>query len=130
MRFVMKLELTPLELEYVIDVDMNCAKHISVVNDIHSWEKELRKSHASYEEGSILCSSVKVLSMECSVDYEASKRILHVMCKEWELVHLALSQQKKEGGARQVVLTYCRGLGYQMSGNEVWSRTTKRYHQM
>ena len=47
------------------------------------------------------------------------------MCREWELVHLQLAQQKQ--GARPEVLTYCKGLEYQMSGNEMWSAATKRY---
>jgi aristolochene synthase len=126
MRFVMKLELTVTELKYVEDVDLNCAKHISVINDTYSWEKELKKSMASHKEGAILCSSVKVVAEECGVNYEAAKRILWSMCKEWELTHLHLTKQKI--GSRSEVMAYCRGLGHQMSGNKIWSRTTDRYH--
>ena len=61
MRFVMKLEMTLEELEEVKDVDLNCSKHISVVNDIYSWEKELQQAEQCEEEGSTLCSSVKVV---------------------------------------------------------------------
>ena len=121
----MKLELSPEELGSLECVDMNCAKHISVVNDICSWEKELRKSQASGEEGSILCSSVKIVSDECNVGTEASKRILWTMCREWELIHLKLVEQRRDSG-RQVI-RYCKGLECQMSGNELWSRTTMRY---
>ena len=125
MRFVMKLALSPQELESLKPVDMNCAKHISVVNDIYSWEKELWKSQDSGEEGSMLCSSVKVISDECSVGVDASKRILWAMCREWELIHLKLVDQRNTCG--QHIVSYCRGLEYQMSGNELWSRSTKRY---
>lgn len=125
MRFVMKLELTPLELDSVKDVDLNCAKHISVVNDIYSYEKELKQAESCKEEGSVLCTSVRVVGHECNVDAVASKRILWSMCREWELVHLQLVEKREN--ERMEVLAYCKGLEYQMSGNEKWSKGTKRY---
>ncbi|KAI8189844.1 Aristolochene synthase [Colletotrichum sp. SAR 10_75] len=80
MRFSMKLDLTAEELNTVHDIEMNCSKHISVVNDIYSWEKELKASRTGHQEGSALCSSVSVLSSETSLDYKASKRVLWTMC--------------------------------------------------
>ena len=123
----MCIRFTPQNLQDVMEVDSNCAKHISVINDIYSWEKELHKSLESNSEGSSLCSSVKVVSEECNLDLDASKRVLWLMCREWELVHLACVEKLQ--GAEANVVTYCRGLGYQMSGNELWSRTTHRYAQ-
>ncbi|KAF2677433.1 Aristolochene synthase in complex with 12,13 Difluorofarnesyl diphosphate [Lentithecium fluviatile CBS 122367] len=128
MRFVMKLELTSEELEAVRPCDMNCSKHISVVNDIYSWEKELKQSLESPEEGSVLCSSVQVVMQTAALRTEAAKRVLWSMCREWELVHLALVEQLRQTKVRDVVITYCKGLEYQMSGNELWSSETKRYH--
>ncbi len=126
MRFVMKLEMTSEELDSLGPVDRNCAKHISVVNDIYSWEKELHKSEVSKEEGAILCSSVKAVAYERNVDVQAAKDILWTMCREWELIHLRLMERMASFGPRME--QYCEGLGYQMSGNELWSRTTLRYH--
>ena len=125
MRFVMKLEMTQPQLDSVKDVDLNCAKHISVVNDIYSYEKELKQAESCKEEGSVLCSSVRVVGWECNVDTAASKRILWSMCREWELVHLQLVEMRKNESRE--ILTYCKGLEYQMSGNELWSKGTKRY---
>lgn len=125
MRFVMKLDLEPRELDLVKPVDLNCSKHISVVNDIYSWEKELKQSQRSDKEGSVLCSSVQVMAEEANVPLDAAKRILWAMCREWELVHKA--EVEKLRGCRPAVLTYCKGLEYQMSGNELWSCSTKRY---
>ena len=125
MQFVMKLTLTPEEHGSLESIETNCAKHISVVNDIYSWGKELRQSKASGKEGSILCSSVKIVADECNVEPDASKRILWTMCREWERTHLKLVEQTKDSGQHMVL--YCKGLGYQMSGNELWSRSTKRY---
>ena len=104
MRFVMKLDLAPLELEELQDIDKNCARHISVVNDICSWDKELRKSLDSSSEVSVLCSSVKVIMDECSVDVPASKRPLWTLCRGWELEPLALAEKRRD--CRKEVLAY------------------------
>jgi aristolochene synthase len=76
MRFVMKLNLSTEELELIRDMDKNCSKHISVVNDIFSWEKELMKSMVGYEEGSVLCSSVQVMAAIAKISIDAAKRVL------------------------------------------------------
>ena len=123
----MRLDLTKSEIDSVEDVDRNCSKHIAVVNDIYSWEKELRQSEMSDKEGSILCSSVQVMASEASVNIAASKRILWSMCREWELRHLNIIRQE---GIVPQLRRYCKGLEYQMSGNELWSKTTKRYSEV
>ncbi|KAH7349074.1 Aristolochene synthase in complex with 12,13 Difluorofarnesyl diphosphate [Pyrenochaeta sp. MPI-SDFR-AT-0127] len=117
MRFVMKLNLTEEDLTLVKPVDLNCSKHISVVNDIYSWEKEYIQSLRSSEEGSILCSSVQVMAEEANASLEAAKRILWAMCRERELVHLAEVEELRD--CKQDIITYCKGLEYQMSGNEM-----------
>ena len=126
MRFVLKLDMMPDELDAVADVESNCAKHLSVVNDICSWNKEVKKSHESDAEGSMLCSSVQLMAAEFHVGIDASKRVLWSLCREWELLHLALVKKKRDGFSPDVI-RYCEGLGYQMSGNEMWSRCTTRY---
>lgn len=121
----MRLDLSEEELGLVRDVERTCARHVAVMNDIFSWEKEVKKSSICEEEGSILCSSVKVMMKESNLSSEASKRVLYGMCKEWELVHLELVEEKSVLGPD--VAKYCQGLGYHMSGNEAWSRSTDRY---
>ena len=91
----MNVTLNPCELQSLEAIDRNCAKHISVTNDIYSWDKELRKAQASKEEGSILCSAVGTLASECNVGTDASKRILSMMCREWEIIHLQLAEEKQ-----------------------------------
>ncbi|KAH7141619.1 aristolochene synthase [Dactylonectria macrodidyma] len=130
MRFSMKLHLDPGELESVHDIEMNCSKHISVVNDIYSWEKELKASQAGHQEGSALCSAVSVLSAEASLSFAASKRVLWTMCREWELVHEGLVKKRLQSSApcSKGLEEFMKGLEYQMSGNEAWSRSTPRYN--
>lgn len=129
MRFAMELRLSPAELAEVRPVERNCAKHISVVNDIYSWEKELRQSQASHEEGSVLCSAVKVLADSTALDIAAAKTCLWAMVREWEIKHEMLCSEPlmNVGGASEAKMLYLKGLEYQMSGNEYWSRTTPRY---
>lgn len=110
MRFVLDLDMTADELDAVVDVELNCAKHLSVVNDSYSWNKELKKSRESDSEGSLLCSSVKIMADEDSIDVDASKRILWSLCREWELVHLAFMKEKKQFSSN--VVRYCEGLGH------------------
>ncbi|KAI9794983.1 MAG: carbonyl reductase (NADPH-dependent) ari1 [Peltula sp. TS41687] len=133
MRFSMGLSMTEKELGSVKDVDQNCAKHISVINDIYSWEKELRASKVGHKEGSALCSSVEVMAQEASISIEASKRVLFSLCREWELCHRQLEAERLNsiGEEHRVeVSKYIKGLEYQMSGNELWSQTTLRYAEV
>lgn len=127
MRFSMGMKLGDDDVARVRAVEENCSKHISVVNDIYSFEKEVISAKRGHKEGAFLCSAVKVVSIETSLSFAATKRVLWVMVREWELVHDALCERIYEQGCSQVVREYLRGLQYQMSGNELWSRTTPRY---
>ncbi|KAI1164029.1 Aristolochene synthase [Nemania serpens] len=132
MRFSMSLHLTPDELQLAKPVDENCSKHISIINDIFSWDKELAQSYIGHEEGSVLCSSVQVLAEEAKLTIEASKRVLFAMAREWELTHLKLANEIGNNMSlisdrKGAVLSYVKGLEYQMSGNELWSASTLRY---
>ncbi|KAM7185509.1 Isoprenoid synthase domain containing protein [Naviculisporaceae sp. PSN 640] len=132
MRFVMGLHVTPEELTSAQPLEQNCAKHLSVMNDIWSWDKEYLQSLDGHPEGSAICSAVQILSDETSLPYEASKRVLWSLCREWELEHNVLvekllgSQQGQDVTMTNLEL-YIKGLEYQMAGNELWSGTTLRY---
>lgn len=127
MRFSMGLQLSTSELTSLAPLERNCSKQISVVNDIYSWEKEVRAAQTGHQEGSALCSAVKVLANETNLSTDASKRVLWSMIREWELVHEELVAEMERAGCSQAVREYMKGLEYQMSGNEQWSRTTLRY---
>ncbi|TGJ88397.1 hypothetical protein E0Z10_g326 [Xylaria hypoxylon] len=127
MRFSMNLRLTPSELTLMKPLEQNCSKQLSVVNDIYSWEKEVRAAETGHKEGSFLCSAVKVFSTSTSLNIEASRRVLWHMTREWEKVHDRLVKKVESEGCRDAVKDYMKGLEYQMSGNELWSKTTLRY---
>lgn len=128
MRFSMGLKVTRAELEVARPIDKNCSKHLSVINDIYSYEKELRSSQTAHTEGGALCTSVQIMAQEAEITTDAAKRILFFMCREWELKHQLLVEQIKANGEETPALrAYVEGLEYQMSGNELWSKTTLRY---
>lgn len=127
MRFSMALSLSPEELELVRPIDRNCSKHLSIVNDVWSYEKEELAAQTLHEEGGALCSGVSILAKEAEIDIGAAKRVLYQLCREWELKHQNLVAGLLSGKNSPVLRTYVRGLEYQMSGNEHWSRTTLRY---
>lgn len=126
----MNLRLTSEDFHTVQEVEQNCSKHISVVNDIYSWEKELKASRMGHEEGAALCSAVSVLSAETSLSIPATKRVLWMMCREWEIRHRQLMSERCTSSVpcSGDLSMFMKGLEFQMSGNEIWSSTTPRYH--
>ena len=129
MRFSMGLKIDKAELDVARPVERNCSKHISVLNDIYSYDKELIAAKTGHEEGAVLCSSVQILAREADIDVIAAKRVLWSMCREWERCHqkLVTKIEKEEQQASPALWAYLKGLEYQMSGNEKWSESTLRY---
>jgi aristolochene synthase len=127
MRFSMALSVPPVDLEIVRPVDRNCSKHLSVINDIWSYEKEVTAAKSLHEEGGVLCTAVAVLGKEAEISIDAAKRTLYHLCREWEFKHQTLVDDVLAQKDTPVLRAYLQGLEFQMSGNELWSRTTLRY---
>ncbi|KAF2146989.1 uncharacterized protein K452DRAFT_315168 [Aplosporella prunicola CBS 121167] len=128
-RYAMNLHLSPAELESVHPLEQICSKHLAVMNDVYSFDKELQQAEMGHLEGSCLCNGVKVLADESGLDYEASKRVLALMCREWEVMHKELEKKSLNEGCGEHIARYISGLEYQMSGNEYWSEKTQRYNK-
>lgn len=77
----------------------------------------------------MLCSAVSIFAAETGLGVSAAKRALYVLVREWEAVHRELVKARldAEGGCGENLRVYMEGLEYHMSGNELWSSTTKRY---
>lgn len=127
MRFSMGLHVSPAELSAASPADMTCSKHLSVINDIWSYEKELKASKTAHEEGAVLCTSVAILARDATLSTPAAKRVLYSMCREWELQYKDNERAVLEVCDTPALRTYLLGLELQMTGNELWSRTTERY---
>jgi aristolochene synthase len=132
MCFTMALHLTHDEYNSVRASERNCAKQISIVNDICSWEKELQQSRTGHAEGSALCCAVQIMADETSLGIPSAKRLLWAMAREWSERHDALVARREADpfGCSDAVKAYMKGLEYQMSGNEEWSLSTLRYINM
>lgn len=111
MRFAMALRLTPKELGGMTALERKCSKHISVVIDIFSWEKELLAARTSYQEGSVLCTAVNFFAVGTGLSIENSKRALWSMTREWELVHAEMVAQMVADGCSPAVKVIHDGSG-------------------
>lgn len=129
MRFCAGLYMTPEELELVKSIEENTMKHITFVNDACSYEKEVLAAKDGFELGAI-CSSVPIVVGLCGVSERDAKRIMWEMARAWERRHFELVEALLAEHARSPALVeYCRGLEYQMAGNELWSLLTPRYNR-
>lgn len=127
MRFTMALRLPTQYLDIVRPVDRNCSKHLSVMNDIWSFEKEVLTAQTGHKEGGVLCSAVSTMSDAAEIPTDAAKRVLYSMCREWERSHERLVQEVLGKVDDDTMRAYLKGLELQMSGNETWSTSTLRY---
>jgi len=125
----MGLSVPSVDLEILRPIDQNCSKHLSVINDIWSYEKEALAAQVLHEEGGVLCTAVAIVSKEAEISTDAAKRVLYALCREWELRHRVLVTDLLAQRDTKVLRAYVQGLEFQMSGNELWSRTTMRYLQ-
>ena len=126
----MSLNLSAEELGSVAGIEKNVGHQISIVNDIYSYEKELLAAKTTHEEGGKLCNAVQIFAEEVHVSISSSKRVLWSICREWERTHEELVLKHKSQDCGEKILSYIEGLEFHMSGNEVWSKTTKRYHDV
>ncbi|KAI0454854.1 Aristolochene synthase in complex with 12,13 Difluorofarnesyl diphosphate [Xylaria acuta] len=127
MRFSMALEVSPEELALARPADMTCSKHLSVINDIWSYEKEYIASQTLHDEGGVLCTCVSIMSKDTDLRIPAAKRVLYNICREWELVFKQEVNDILNICDTPAIRAYLDGLELQMVGNELWSRTTLRY---
>ncbi|KAI1121946.1 Aristolochene synthase in complex with 12,13-Difluorofarnesyl diphosphate [Nemania abortiva] len=126
-RFCMALHLSPEQLSVTSSIEKNCARHITVINDIWSFEKEVLVSQKGHCEGGFLVSAVSILSDTATISTEASKRILGGLCREWEAIHDALVKNVLDVAQDKAMMEYLKALELKASGNEAWSKLTKRY---
>ncbi|KAI1325881.1 Aristolochene synthase in complex with 12,13-Difluorofarnesyl diphosphate [Xylariaceae sp. FL0255] len=127
MRFSMALAVPPEDLDRVRPADRICSKHLSIVNDIWSFEKEVLAAKNAHEEGGILCNAVEILATEAEIKTNSAKSVLYHLCREWELNYAEQTEKLLTQKDTPAIRTYLKGLEYQMSGNEMWSTTTLRY---
>ncbi|KAI1274952.1 Aristolochene synthase [Xylaria sp. FL0933] len=127
MTFGMGMTLTDEEQEIVSPIVTNFSKHIICVNDIYSYERELRVQEESGQTGGKIVSSVPIVASLLKVGPESAKRVLWTMCREWEISHRLLAERVLNAHPSLKLEMYFKGLEYQFVGNELWSHETGRY---
>jgi aristolochene synthase len=127
MRFCARLYMTPEELTLIRRAEENCMKHITFVNDICSYNKEVLTAKKGSQLGAI-CSSVPIVMELHQVDEHEAKNIMWKVVREWELRHFELVKEISGKSQSQALAAYLRGLEYQAAGNERWSLLTPRYY--
>lgn len=130
MRYGMNLHLSNVELDSIPGIDDTYAKHGVTVNDILSFDKELKAHHRNPSEGSSILNMVNMLAQDTGISYEAAKRVLWILCREWEIEHQRMVQDRmtdKKLGCSADLRAYLKGMEWVLGGNEYWSSYTKRY---
>lgn len=123
----MGIRATVEEVDLLRPLYQNCAKHIAVMNDIWSYEKEALAAETLHPEGGVLCSAVQTLVKAADVPPAAAKRVLYTLLREWESIHEAMAGRILKENNTETLAAHIKGLELQMSGNETWSRFTERY---
>lgn len=129
-RFTQGIHLSKEDLALAEPVDKNCGRHLSVLNDIWSYNKEYIAANTLHEEGGIMCNAVAIFADEASMPIESAKRVLYQLCREWEICHETLVAEILAQRDTPEMRAYLKENEYQISGNEMWSRTTPRYSEV
>lgn len=113
--FTRGIHLTEEERALVGPVDNNGARHLAVINDIWSYEKELEAVTLG-QEGSIMTNAVDVLADEVFIPIDSAKRVLYRLCREWEIAHDTLVAEILAMCDSPALRIYLKDNEYQMSG--------------
>ncbi|KAI3319187.1 Aristolochene synthase in complex with 12,13 Difluorofarnesyl diphosphate [Xylariaceae sp. AK1471] len=125
--FTSGLHLSAEDLAIADEADRNCGRHMAVINDIWSYEKEVHASKTLHEEGGILCNAVAILADDTKISTDSAKRVLYQLAREMEIEQECLVREVLSQKDTPEMRAYLEGIEYQMSGNEFWSRSTDRY---
>ncbi|KAJ6019678.1 hypothetical protein N7522_001745 [Penicillium canescens] len=131
-RFGAKLSLSHAELENVSALERAAFRHMGVVNDIYSWEREWRVFQENQTDGSRPLSAIYILANETELPFAACKRLMYSYCRELELAIKKTRDELRNDGVNELspeMDMYIKGLEYFMRGNELWSQWTPRYRQ-
>ncbi|MCJ1461493.1 hypothetical protein MMC07_000090 [Pseudocyphellaria aurata] len=126
------LHLSPEALQSVSELETSVSMWSIVVNDICSYDKEVQAQEANPTEGGLVLNVVDHLTKNTNLTPPAAKRAAWAMTREGELRHqelLAARLKVTDPPCTGDLMTFVEGLDYATGGNEVWSRTTGRYHE-
>ncbi|KAL8781085.1 MAG: hypothetical protein Q9213_006167 [Squamulea squamosa] len=123
MRYSMGLKVSAEAINTILDVSKSYSRLAIVVNDIYSCDKELRAWNRNQKEGGQLVNMVMQQAKDTGLNWEAAKRVLWILCREWELDHFEMVAKREAAveGCDEDLRRYMEGLEYVLGGNEEWS---------
>ncbi|CAI7571514.1 unnamed protein product [Penicillium discolor] len=131
-RFGAKLYLTTPELKNIAALESTSFRHVSVMNDIYSWEREWKVYQANPTDGAQPFSAIYILANEIGLPYTACKRLMYSYCRELEVALKQSTDEIRHNSKESLTYElemYIKGLEYFMCGIELWSQWTPRYRQ-
>lgn len=132
MRFGANIHLTKAQLSQTKSLESTAFRHVSIINDIYSWEREWQVSQATLTDGAQPFSAVAILAKETSQPFPVCKKSLYDYCRDLELGFKQDADGFRHNGSLELtpeVEKYLQSLEYFMSGMETWSQWTPRYRQ-
>lgn len=101
--------------------------HGVTVNDILSYDKEVRLYEETKCEGAFILNMTQAFSNDTGLPQRASKRVLWILIREWEKIWAEKAKELRARGISNALSEYLTGMEYVLGGNEWWSWRTKRY---
>ncbi|CAI7620725.1 unnamed protein product [Penicillium bialowiezense] len=132
MRFGANIHLTKAQLSQTKALESTAFRHVSIINDIYSWEREWKVSQATLTDGAQPFSAVAILAKETNEPFPVCKKSLYDYCRDLELGFKQDADGIRHNGSHELtpeVEKYLQSLEYFMSGMEIWSQWTPRYRQ-
>ena len=131
-RFGMDLHMPSDVQDSLHEVHESYSKLGMIVNDIESFDKECKAWETQGKEGAYMLNIVKLMAKDGAVSYDAAKRICYILVRESEFEHERIVAKflANSDWDRESLTRYVYALGCVLGGNEVWSQTTARYHDL
>ncbi|CAG8947440.1 unnamed protein product [Penicillium salamii] len=132
MRFGANLHLNDAQKAKSKPFESIAFRHMCIINDTYSWEREWRVSQTSQADGAQPFSSVYIVAKETQQPFSVCKRLLYDYCRGIELdFKQAMDALRNEGSSvvTPELESYLQSLEFFMSGIEAWSQWTPRYRQ-
>ncbi|KAL8689520.1 MAG: hypothetical protein Q9218_004831 [Villophora microphyllina] len=129
LRYSQSIHLTPSDLTLISPLHTLYALLGVTVNDILSFDKEVRHQRDCLSEGAFILNMTQALANDTELPHAASKRVLWILCREWEIQWGLIVQDIKAKGVSSNLMLYIEGMEYVLGGNEWWSWRTERYQE-
>ena len=119
------------EREALRPLDKVANYHVSILNDVFSFEREWKAARA-LEEGAVLVNGVAVLAREVNVSVGTARQLCLALVRAWEVEFLSMVKEllcSRDQGQEEAgrLMRALKGIERRMTGAEAFSWRTSRY---